>query len=392
MDVSYDDIPLQVQVPVRVFSAQCDPLAAVIFFDFCGKPAQITISATAAPPQAHPSSSSSSGYEALRERLYALAQVLACKSRFYMAGPYIPVASQMEELLRDVMLDATPLPAPPMDWLGSYPLEWFLSMGRQPFLLTEDHRRGGGQACAVRDEAWPEHAPSAKDLQALLLPRALPALSTAHLKVAPVRCGRNRVSGTITADVPGLHQPYAGGGGGAHTYTFVCLRELGARAAADGSHRAMAYQIQQLELVAQACRGLTAEARQAVCVPTLRASLVHEFGAGAGGGRLPVGMLLDELPKLVPLRACTAAAPPGVVREWVLRICRTVDWLADMGIGWGGSFAADHRGHALLDAVVVDAFSRPWLMDGFADCGEGKILNDRIAAELLRGEYGLGGM
>ncbi|OAA69568.1 hypothetical protein ISF_02838 [Cordyceps fumosorosea ARSEF 2679] len=337
MDVSYDEIPLTVQVPVRVFSARCNSIMAVIFFDLFGKPAQITI-------PAERQLQLGAGYEVLREVLHALARSLEPKGGYYAAPRYIPVASQIEEMLRDFMLDAALLPAAAagpaaVDWLGQLPLEWFLAVGRQQFLLTED----------------------------------------AHGRVAA---------------------------GAAQAFTFVCMRELGARAASEGCHRAMAFQIQQLERISQACHGMGNEARQRrdMCVPDLRAVLYHDLTAatnttttttGLGIGRLlperlPVGVLFDELPQILPLRA--AAAPPDVFKECVLKICKTVEWLVDVGIGWGGSVGADHKGYALLDAIFLDALYRPWLIEGFTEAKEGKVLSDRISVHMLRVEFGLLGV
>ncbi|KAM3538171.1 hypothetical protein ARSEF1564_008910 [Beauveria bassiana] len=368
MDASYDEIPLQVQVPVRVFSARCSPVVAVIYFDFCGKPAQIYV-------PAYKQKGLSSGYEVLREMLHLLAVDLEPKSHYCMPVQFIPIASQIEEMLRDFMLDHVPPPAPAIDWLGSYPLEWFLCMGRQQFVLTEDDR---GRVFARRQSAATEaeELPPTKYLPSI--PRDLPAIPTAHLKVAPMRCGKNRISGSITVDMGQAHH-------GAHTYTFVCMRELGARASAEGCHRAMAYQIQQLEMIAHDCVHLGAEQRRNICVPEIRAYLYHEFALKPD--RLPVGALFEELPKLVPLRSSNA--PPEVFKECVLRICKTVEWLVDRGIGWGGSVPYHHKGHALLDAIVVDAFGRPWLMEGFTDTHEDKLLSDRVSVHMLRLEFGL---
>lgn len=376
MDASYDDIPLQVQVPVRVFSAKCNPIMSVIYFDFFGKPAQITI-------PAEKQATMSSGYEILRELLHVLAQNLESKSHFYMAAKYIPIASQIEELLRDFMLDVMTLPSPTLGWLGSYPLEWFLTMTRRQFILTE---QGPGRVCAMRENMWPELPPSTEELPPI--PLDLPSVSTAHIKVDPSRCGKNRISGSITVDMMGSQI-------GAHTYTFVCMRELGAYAASEGCLRAMAFQIRQLELIESLCRQLSAEERRVVCVPGIRAYLFYESSAPAAAGkqgRLPVGALFDELPKLMPLR--NSNPPLEVLRDCVLKICKTVEWLMDKGIGWGGSAAcvATHKGHALLDAIVVDAFGRPWLMEGFTDVVEGKLLSDRISVQSLRLDYGLLGV
>ncbi|KAK8143506.1 hypothetical protein G3M48_007155 [Beauveria asiatica] len=367
MDASYDEIPLQVQVPVRVFSARCSPVVAVIYFDFCGKPAQIYV-------PAYKQKGLSSGYEVLREMLHLLAVDLEPKSHYCMPARFIPIASQIEEMLRDFMLDHVPPPAPAIDWLGSYPLEWFLCMGRQQFVLTEDDR---GRVFARRQSAAdPEELPSTKYLPSI--PRDLPAIPTAHLKVAPMRCGKNRISGNLTVDMGQAHH-------GAHTYTFVCMRELGTRASAEGCHRAMAYQIQQLEMITHDCGRLGAEQRRNICVPEIRAYLYHELALKPD--RLPVGALFEELPKLVPLRSSNA--PPEVFKECVLRICKTVEWLVDRGIGWGGSVPYPHKGHALLDAIVVDAFGRPWLMEGFTDTHEDKLLSDRVSVHMLRLEFGL---
>ncbi|KAM3538176.1 hypothetical protein ARSEF1564_008915 [Beauveria bassiana] len=346
MDASYDEIPLQVQVP----------------------PAQIYV-------PAYKQKGLSSGYEVLREMLHLLAVDLEPKSHYCMPVQFIPIASQIEEMLRDFMLDHVPPPAPAIDWLGSYPLEWFLCMGRQQFVLTEDDR---GRVFARRQSAATEaeELPPTKYLPSI--PRDLPAIPTAHLKVAPMRCGKNRISGSITVDMGQAHH-------GAHTYTFVCMRELGARASAEGCHRAMAYQIQQLEMIAHDCVHLGAEQRRNICVPEIRAYLYHEFALKPD--RLPVGALFEELPKLVPLRSSNA--PPEVFKECVLRICKTVEWLVDRGIGWGGSVPYHHKGHALLDAIVVDAFGRPWLMEGFTDTHEDKLLSDRVSVHMLRLEFGL---
>ncbi|PMB68280.1 hypothetical protein BM221_006457 [Beauveria bassiana] len=343
MDASYDEIPLQVQVPIYV--------------------------------PAYKQKGLSSGYEVLREMLHLLAVDLEPKSHYCMPVQFIPIASQVEEMLRDFMLDHVPPPAPAIDWLGSYPLEWFLCMGRQQFVLTEDDR---GRVFARRQSAATEaeELPPTKYLPSI--PRDLPAIPTAHLKVAPMRCGKNRISGSITVDMGQAHH-------GAHTYTFVCMRELGARASAEGCHRAMAYQIQQLEMIAHDCVHLGAEQRRNICVPEIRAYLYHEFALKPD--RLPVGALFEELPKLVPLRSSNA--PPEVFKECVLRICKTVEWLVDRGIGWGGSVPYHHKGHALLDAIVVDAFGRPWLMEGFTDTHEDKLLSDRVSVHMLRLEFGL---
>ncbi|KAM3473877.1 hypothetical protein MY8738_008171 [Beauveria namnaoensis] len=367
MDASYDEIPLQVQVPVRVFSARYSPVVAVIYFDFCGKPAQIYV-------PAYKQKGLSSGYEVLREMLHLLAVDLEPKSHYCMPVQFIPIASQIEEMLRDFMLDHVPPPAPAIDWLGSYPLEWFLCMGRQQFVLTEDDR---GRVFARRQSTTEaEELPPTKYLPSI--PRDLPAIPAAHLKVAPMRCGKNRISGSITVDMGQAHH-------GAHTYTFVCMRELGARASAEGCHRAMAYQIQQLEMITHDCVHLGAKQRRNICVPEIRAYLYHEFALKPD--RLPVGALFEELPKLVPLRSSNA--PPEVFKECVLRICKTVEWLVDRGIGWGGSVPYHHKGHALLDAIVVDAFGRPWLMEGFTDTHEDKLLSDRVSVHMLRLEFGL---
>ncbi|KAM3447561.1 hypothetical protein MY3296_008591 [Beauveria thailandica] len=345
MDASYDEIPLQVQVP----------------------PAQIYV-------PAYKQKGLSSGYEVLREMLHLLAVDLEPKSHYCMPVRFIPIASQIEEMLRDFMLDHVPPPAPAIDWLGSYPLEWFLCMGRQQFVLTEDDR---GRVFARRQSAaGPEELPSTKYLPSI--PRDLPAIPTAHLKVAPMRCGKNRISGNLTVDMGQAHH-------GAHTYTFVCMRELGTRASAEGCHRAMAYQIQQLEMITHDCGRLGAEQRRNICIPEIRAYLYHELALKPD--RLPVGALFEELPKLVPLRSSNA--PPEVFKECVLRICKTVEWLVDRGIGWGGSVAYPHKGHALLDAIVVDAFGRPWLMEGFTDTHEDKLLSDRVSVHMLRLEFGL---
>ncbi|KAJ4145224.1 hypothetical protein LMH87_004079 [Akanthomyces muscarius] len=372
MDASYDDIQLQVEVPVRVFSAKCNSAISLIYFDYFGKPAQITI-------LAENQDGSSADYQVRRRLLHMLAQNLEPKSNFCMAVKYIPIASQIEVVLKDVMLDSVPSFSTSLSLAGLYPLEWFLSMGRRRFLLTEV---GHGKVCVVTESGWPDKSPAMGDLPPL--PQNLLSLSTKDLEVNPSRCGKDRICGSINID---LH-PTDINAADTYHYTFVCLRDIGACAAFEGSHRAMADQIRQLDLIDGYCQVLSPEERRAVCVPSIRACLFYEFPRHPVPGKLLVGAIFDDLPRLTPLRNFNA--PLEVVRKCVLKICKTVEWLADKGIGWGGSvgYPATHKGQALLDAAVVDAFGRPWLMEGFTDIEE-KIASDRLAVQLLRGSFDL---
>lgn len=374
MDASYDDIELQVDVPVRVFSSESDSGMLLIYFDYFGSPARLRI-----PAENH--GSPNTNYEVRRRLLRMLAQNLETKSHFYMAAKYVQIASQIEVLLRDIMLDSEPSCIVPLSWSGHYPLDWFLAMGRRRYVLTETV---DGEVRAVREGVWPDLQPAIRHIPPL--PQALLSLSTRNLNIIPSRCGKDRICGSVDIALRTTNIR-----ADTRQYTAVCVRDIGAYSAWEGTHRVLAFQIQQLGLIESFRQLMGREERQAICVPTIRACLFCEFPRRPVSERLLVGCIFDALPKLIPF--CHYNAPLEVVRKCVLKICKTVEWLVAEDIGWGGSvdYPAMQKGQALLDAAVVDTFGRPWLMEGFTDSID-KMASDRLSVQSLRASFNLQGV
>ncbi|KAJ6789120.1 hypothetical protein PWT90_08318 [Aphanocladium album] len=373
MDASYDGVPFQADVPVRVFAATYDDVRSVVYFDFFGRPSQISIPASI---QIHKTPT----YEAVRGRLHFLSRALASKSNFYTASKHTLLAMQIEDILKDFMLDIAPPHLPTADALGRFPLESFFCMGRLQFMLTEGR---ADNTCVVQEASWLEILPTTDYL--CQIPRSLPALSSVPLQVVPVRCGRNRISGTVT-----LVMGHGTAQAGPKACTYVCLRNIGGGFLSEGDHRAFSFQLRKLKLIERAFRALIFEDSISICIPIVQAYIYHEFGSSAPA--LAVGAVFDEMPNLVPLRSLMP--PLATLRKWVLSICKTVEWLVERKIGWGGSVAYmdSNKGHALLDAVVVDGFGKPWLMEGFTDSKNWGLISDQTAVAMLRSEFGLIGV
>ncbi|KAJ3497364.1 hypothetical protein NLG97_g1963 [Lecanicillium saksenae] len=370
MDASYDGILFQVDVPVRVFAATYNDLRSVVYFDFFGKPAQINIPAAIQVNK-------SPVYELFRGRLHSLSRALASKSIFYTASKFTFFAMQIENILKDFMLDIPPPPPPLADIHGRFPLESFFCMDLLQFTLTEGR---AGNTCVIQETSWLELVP-ATDYSSQI-PRGLPSISSIPLRVVPIRCGVNRISGSIILEM-GHHVAQVG----PKTYTYVCLRNIGGGFLSEADQRAFAFQLRKLKLIERAYRALIFEESRSICIPIIQTYIYHEFGGRAPA--LPVGAMFDEMPGLVPLRCMTP--PWETLRKWVLQICKTVEWLIEKKIGWGGSFAYmdSRKGQALLDAVVVDAFGKPWLIEGFTDSRNWGLVNDQTSVQMLRSEFSL---
>ncbi|TQV99394.1 FAD binding domain-containing protein [Cordyceps javanica] len=312
MNASYDDITVGLYMPVRVYFAQCNDTRAVIFFDFFGQPAQISFPAQAQPDR-------SLAYATSRSILHTLAMQL--KAPWGYIRPYESLAKASVASLRlvDLMQHLMPLTRPFSQSSQAHLLNRFLCSSRRHFVLAEE---APGQPCVMDDPGFIEDTLLAEDVSPIQF--GVPGLLAADLVVVPERCGNDRISGHVYV---GLEMEDPDG-----AYTFVCMREIGKSAASEGRLRAMAFRIQQLELIMRARHGLASEqASRAVCVPDIKAFLYCELPGKLG--KYPVGFALEHLKGLVPLDS--SGLRPEQKNECKVKICNTVEWLVVNGIGWG---------------------------------------------------------
>lgn len=196
MDASYDDVKLQVEVFVRVYSARITQPEAIIFFDFYGRAAQITI------PSVRPPGASDS-YETVRAVLHGHAENLHHDSPYFRAQQHTNAAAEIESILATLMYGvAAPWPEPARysdegdRSLLTYELTWFLFLQRLQYRIeeTSDHFL---RVVAPLPEEQGRQLPRLLPQQPGLDMR-LPRLATAPLAVRPMRMGKDRIIGVVT--------------------------------------------------------------------------------------------------------------------------------------------------------------------------------------------------
>lgn len=170
--------------------------------------------------------------------------------------------------------------------VGPLPIGLVLGYGPPAYLLTETV---DGEVRAVREGVWPDQPPAIRHMPPL--PQTLLSLSTRNLNISPSRCGKDRICGSVDIALRTTNIR-----ADTRQYTVVCVRDIGAHSAWEGTHRVLAFRIQQLGLIESFCQLMGREERQAICVSTIRACLFYEFPPRPVPEQLLVGCIFDALP------------------------------------------------------------------------------------------------